>query len=99
MGLGFFKDKTEKLMREISKLEASEFLGVCKILNIPVYEEGSETTQKIKDKDGKEVEVTYKTKPRDFSDLWSDMCEKVHGLNREQKRNLDKLVRAANKKK
>lgn len=98
MGLGFFKDKTEKLMREISKLEPQEFLGVCKILNIPVYEEGHEAKQKVKDKNGKEVEITYSTKPRDFTELWGDMCEKVHGLNREQKRNLDKLVRAANKK-
>ena len=96
--MGFFKDKTEKLMREISKLEATEFLGVCKILGIRLYSI---------DKDKEEVECTERPsqendqihgEPRDFTEIWSDLCEKVNHLNREQKRNLDKLVRAATKK-
>ena len=90
--MGFFKDKTEKLMREIAKLEPEEFLGICKILNVKLVdiedyvEEGVESGQS-------KVEV----KPRDFTELWDEVCEKVNALNRNQKRNLDKLVRAATK--
>lgn len=96
--MGFFKDKTEKLMREIAKLEPAEFLGVCKIVGVPLYEEGEKQKITVKDKDGKDVEMTYSARPRQFEDLWGDLCEKVKRLNRKQKRTLDQLVRAATKK-
>ena len=110
--MDIFKDKTEKLMRRIAKLEPAEFLGVCKILGIKLYREKAdmgETTDTATDNVEVNVEETVegadpKTdlkdmyEPRPFDELWNDMCEKVNGLNRTRKRNLDKLLRAATKK-
>ena len=48
--MGFFKDKTERLMREIAKLEPEEFLGICKILNVKLIniEENVAASPKLK---------------------------------------------------
>ena len=92
MGLGFFKDKTEKLMREIAKLEPEEFLGVCKILGIKLVNVEENVEENVEGGQSKK-----EAKPKDFTELWDEVCEKVNNLNRTQKRNLDKLVRAATK--
>ena len=90
--MGFFKDKTEKLMREIAKLEPEEFLGICKILDVKLVDIEEDVEEDV---EGGQSKV--EAKPRDFTDLWDEVCEKVNALNRNQKRNLDKLVRAATK--
>lgn len=90
--MGFFKDKTEKLMREIAKLEPEEFLGICKILDVRLF-----NTEDSVEEDVESGQSKVEVKPRDFTELWDDVCEKVNALNRNQKRNLDKLVRAATK--
>ena len=92
MSLGFFKDKTEKLVREIAKLEPEEFLGVCKILGIRLVDVEENVEENVEGGRTKK-----EAKPRDFTELWDEVCEKVNALNRTQKRNLDKLVRAATK--
>ena len=92
MSLGFFKDKTEKLVREIAKLEPEEFLGVCKILRIRLVDVEENVEENV---EGGRAKKEAKT--RDFTELWDEVCEKVNALNRTQKRNLDKLVRAATK--
>ena len=92
MSLGFFKDKTEKLIREIAKLEPEEFLGVCKILGIKLVNVEENVKENVECGQSKK-----EAKPRDFTELWDEVCEKVNALNRTQKRNLDKLVRAATK--
>ena len=92
MSLGFFKDKTEKLVREIAKLEPEEFLGVCKILGIRLVDVEENVEEDVEGGQSKK-----KVKPKDFTELWDEVCEKVNKLNRIQKRNLDKLVRAATK--
>ena len=96
--MGFFKDKTEKLMREIAKLEPEEFLGVCKILGIKLVdiEEYAEENVEENVEGGQSKK---EAKPKEFTQLWGEVCEKVNALNRTQKRNLDKLVRAATKEK
>ena len=106
--MDIFKDKTEKLMRRIAKLEPAEFLGVCKILGVKLYKEKTnteKTTDNVEVNVGETVEgadpkIDLKDmyEPRPFEELWDDVCEKVNGLNRTRKRNLDKLVRAATKK-
>lgn len=90
--MGFFKDKTEKLMREIAKLEPEEFLGICKILDVRLVDIEENVKEDV---EGGQSKV--EAKPRDFTELWDEVCEKVNALNRNQKRNLDKLVRAATK--
>ena len=92
MSLGFFKDKTEKLIREIAKLEPEEFLGVCKILGIKLVNVEENVEENVEGGQPKK-----EAKPKDFTELWDEVCEKVNALNRTQKRNLDKLVRAATK--
>lgn len=76
------KSKTEKILEKIVTLEPVEFLGVCKILGIKML---------IKDGEGKE-------NPRDFTELWCDLCDKIGQLNRTQRRNLATLINAATKK-
>lgn len=92
--MGFFKDKTEKLIREIAKLEPEEFLGVCKILGIKLVDVEEYAEENVEGGQSKK-----EVKPKEFTQLWDEVCEKVNALNRTQKRNLDKLVRAATKEK
>lgn len=66
---------TEKIVKEILKLQTEEFLGVCKILGVSLIEEDKE---------------------RDFEDIWADVMDKLGGLNRVKRKNLMKLLRAAN---
>ena len=84
------KNSAENLLKEIIKLDPIEFLGVCRILSIPVYEEDN-TEEANSDRhleDGT---------PRDFQLIWEDVCDKVWYLNRVQRRTLGKLLRAVNK--
>mgnify|MGYP007101853463 FL=1 len=76
------KVKTEKILEKVVKLDPVEFLGVCKILGIRIF----------KDNDGKQEN------PRDFSEIWYDLCDKIVQLNRTQRRNLTTLLTAATKK-
>lgn len=70
----------EELLKLIVQLEATEFVGVCKILGVQLVEK---------------VEEEDKARERSFEAIWSDVCEKVDGLNRRQRRNLRRIVRAA----
>lgn len=96
--MGFFKDKTEKLMREIAKLEPEEFLGVCKILGIKLVDV-EKYVEENAEENVESGQSKKEAKPKEFTQLWDEVCEKVNALNRTQKRNLDKLVRAATKEK
>lgn len=35
---------------------------------------------------------------KDFSEMWSELCDKIEGLNRVRRRNLGSLIYAATKK-
>lgn len=85
------KNSAESLLKEIIRLDPIEFLGVCRILSIPIYEEGIVEGGESSDKpieDGT---------PREFQLIWEDVCEKIWYLNRVQRRTLGKLLRAVNK--
>ncbi len=69
------KFDTDKIVKEISILQVEEFLGICKILGVPLVE-GDES--------------------RSFEDMWADVVDKLGGLNRVKRKNLMKLLRAAN---
>ena len=66
---------TDKIVKEISILQVEEFLGICKILGVPLVE-GDES--------------------RSFEDIWADVVDKLGELNRVKRKNLMKLLRAAN---
>ena len=89
------KNSGERLLEEILKLDTVEFLGVCKILGIKLVEET--TIGPVKDVEDDE-ECGRAVEPRQFEDIWCDMCDKLETMNRTQRRNLGKLVYAATKK-
>jgi len=64
-----------KIVKEISILQVEEFLGICKILGVPLVE-GDES--------------------RSFEDIWADVVDKLGKLDRVKRKNLMKLLRAAN---
>lgn len=66
---------TEKIIRDLVKLEPAEFLGVCTVVDVRPF-----------DGDGN---------PKEFEVLWGEVVDKIDGLNRTRKRNLNALVRAA----
>ena len=82
----FGKITTEELLRKIVKLDTVEFLGVCKILGIKLYK-GEPNPENPKD-----VET------RSFTDIWGELCDKIDGLNRTRRKNLNRLIEAAIKK-
>ena len=84
------KNSPESLVEEILKLDPIEFLGVCKIIGVNVYE----------DEHCAQANEDENTLPpaREFYDIWSDVCDVVGAMNRVRRRNLGKLIYAATKK-
>ena len=70
------KNSPEKILTEISKLEVTEFLGVCKILDINMYKSDGKT-------------------PKEFEDMWNEMCDVIWEMNRTRRRNLGRLIYSA----
>lgn len=70
------KFKTENIVMEISKLQAEEFIGVCKILDVELIDDNDV--------------------PRSFVDMWAEIIVKIEKLNRTRRKNLLRLLRAAN---
>lgn len=70
------KNSPEKILIEISKLEVTEFLGVCKILGVSVYKNDGKT-------------------PKEFENIWEEMCDIVWAMNRTRRRNLGRLIYSA----
>lgn len=90
--MAFKKNSPENLLLEIMKLNPIEFLGICKIVGVRIYEEEDvECGRAVQDND-------EGTKPRNFYDIWADLCDKLEKMNRVRRRNLGKLVYAATKK-
>lgn len=103
-----------KILKEIGKLSEIEFLGVLRFLNISIVEgttnpirqqetsslEESEkvdavTTDNIDLIDNELLDIKS---PRPFSQLIEDLIEVIEKLNRNQKRNLYRLIRKVTKK-
>ena len=98
------KNKPEKLLEEIVKLEPVEFLGVCKILGVKIYDVEEEVKKKDTDVEvdvecGRAIgTVNLGIEPRNFEDIWNDLCDVVENLNRTRRRNLGKIIYAATSK-
>lgn len=95
---------TKELIEVICKLEPQEFIGVCKILNIPIIEEvenegapaplvTNETT--LNDFEATGRASTSNISIRKAEDLVPDVINKITQLNRTRKRNLLKLLKPA----
>ena len=83
------KNSPDRLWQELLKLDPVEFLGICKIIGVSIYEEddAEENT------DGAPVK-----KPRDFYDIWDEVCNVINSMNRKRRRTLGMLIYAATKK-
>ena len=84
------RNSPENILKRIAQLDVVEFLGVCKILDVKLYNVDITSKEKVDDKE--------QIQPRDFTEIWSDLCDKVENLNRTRRRNLARLVNAATRK-
>ena len=73
-------------VEKVSKLETMEFLGVARILSVPLVIESED----------KDIE---KAQGREFDAILSDMMDAYISLNRTQRRNLDAIIKKAIKNK
>ena len=87
------KYSPENLVEKILELDAIEFLGICKIVGVDVYED-VECGQA--NGDANATDTT--SHPRDFAEIWTDLCDKIESMNRVRRRNLGRLIYAATKK-
>ena len=84
------KNSPESLIVKILELDPIEFLGICKICGVDVYED-VECGQANED-------ANATSHPREFTDIWSDLCDAIEAMNRVRRRNLGRLIYAATKK-
>ena len=90
--LAFKKNSPENLILELVKLDPIEFLGICKILGVPIYDDADVECARPNGED----DAT--PAPRDFELIWADVCDEIDQMNRVRRRNLGKLIYAATKK-
>lgn len=102
------KYSPESLLAKILELDAIEFLGVCKIIGVEVYNQDTKV-DKIEDNvvtnDEADAEcgqaigrVNMEIESRDFYDIWNDVVDTIADMNRTRRRNLGKLIYPATKK-
>ena len=100
--LALKKNSPENLILELVKLDPIEFLGICKIVGVDIVKQGEATVEDITEADEEGGRATARMKlevePRDFNDIWEELCDKIEGMNRVRRRNLGKLIYAATKK-
>ena len=87
------KNSPESLIVKILELDPIEFLGICKIVGVDVYED-VERGQANDDANATQEAM----QPREFTDIWSDLCDTIESMNRVRRRNLGRLIYAATKK-
>ena len=103
---------TEKIVGMIVKLEPQEFIGVCKILGVHIYDEievesdvddfAAGSSRDARDDSSEIAEADSMGRPIDIKvrsaeDLIVDVVNKVEQLNRTQRRNLTRLLKPATK--
>ena len=87
------KNSPESLIVKILELDPIEFLGICKIVGVDVYED-VECGQANDDANATQDAL----QSREFTDIWSDLCDTIESMNRVRRRNLGRLIYAATKK-
>ena len=94
------KYSPESLLLKILELDVVEFLGVCKIIGVEVYKELEDVEEIVEEtaEGGGATEEPKLPDPRDFYDIWIDMVDVIHQMNRTRRRNLGKLIYPATKK-
>ncbi len=95
----------EKLVVMISKLEPQEFLGVCKLLGVRLYDEVAPVEKSDEILDGREtsdlptkeelIERNSDVVVRPAEILLEEVIEELCSMNRVRRRNLEKLLKPA----
>ena len=88
----------ETLLEKILELDAVEFLGVCKIIGVEVYQAMPDVEENVECGQATE-EAKVMAPPREFYDIWNDVCDTLATMNRVRRRNLGRLIYAAVKSK
>ena len=88
------KHSPEVILRQIVELDPIEFLGICKIIGVDIYEKAEEVDVE-ENVEGAPASNEPSQEPREFIDIWNDVCDTVESMNRVRRKNLSKLVRAA----
>ena len=91
-----------KLVKMITKLEPQEFLGVCKLLGVKLYEgecDEISTGRQTSDLPTKEelIELTKNVEVRPAEILLQEAIDEICKMNRTRRRNLERIVRSATK--
>jgi len=95
----------KKLVEMISKLEPQEFLGVCKLLGVRLYDEVAPVEKSDEILEGREtsklptkeelIERNSDVVVRPAEILLKEVINEVCSMNRVRRRNLEKLLRPA----
>ena len=97
----------EKLVVMISKLEPQEFLGVCKLLGVRLYDEVAPVEKSDENLEGREtselptkeelMERNSDVVMRPAEILLEEVVTELCSMNRVRRRNLERIVRSATK--
>jgi hypothetical protein len=88
----------EKIVKMIVKLEPEQFIGVCKILGVELIKENGQpqyTADSEEEKASAKIEVSVEVRPAE--ELIKEVIDKTIALNRTQRKNLTRLLKAATK--
>ena len=85
------KNSAEKLLEKILELDPVQFVGICKIIGVDAY-------KPVDKGEGEEFDPIKDVEPREFYDIWCDVCDTIGEMNRTRRRNLGRLIYAATKK-
>lgn len=88
----------EKIVKMIVKLEPEQFIGICKILGVELVKDIGQpqyTVDSEEEKVSAKVEVPVEVRPAE--ELIKEVIDKTIALNRTQRRNLTRLLKAATK--
>ena len=88
----------EKIMKRVVKLPPEQFLGVCKILGVELVQEVGQpqyTVDSEEEKVNAKMEVPIEVRPTE--EIIEEVIDKIAALNRTQRKNLYRLLKAATK--
>ena len=89
----------QKLMNMIGKMQPIEFIGLAKLLSVPVVkkiEQTEEITTTVEDNTQTAAGPSKNYEPRDFIDVLGDIMQRFNALNRTRKREILKLIQKSN---
>lgn len=88
----------ERIVKMIVKLEPEQFIGVCKILGVELVKKVGQPQYIVDSEEEKvsaKVEASIEVRPAE--ELIKEVIDKTIALNRTQRKNLTRLLKAATK--